>query len=68
MHLLPMRSRFFDKLGRTSSEQFPNHQLSFWNKVMFYKEFLNQIIYIKAHIQKELLKVLEEKTSMVDTP
>ncbi len=35
---------------------------------MFYKEFLNQIIYIKAHIQKELLKVLEEKTSMVDTP
>ncbi len=55
------RSRFFYKLGGTSSKQFPNHRLSFWKEVMFYKELLSQKNYIKTHIQKQLLKVLGEK-------
>jgi hypothetical protein len=62
------RSRFFYKLGRTSNKRFPNHRLSFWEEVMFYRELLNQNIYIKTHIQKELLEVSGEKTSMVATP
>jgi hypothetical protein len=43
------RSRFFYKLGRTSNKRFPNHRLSFWKEVMFYRELLSQNIYIKTH-------------------